>query len=714
MSEPVTETPAAPDTESAPDPDSRYRYRAFLSYSHADRKWARWLMRRIEGYRVPKRLVGLPGPMGPVPRRLAPVFRDREELASAGDLTARIVEALESSAALIVVASPAAARSRWVNEEIRAFIRSGRGDRIFAFVVDGDPGAVEGERVCFPEALRFRPGPDGEPTGELFEPVAADARSEGDGRRRALRKLIAGLLGVGYDDLHQREVQRRNQRLVAVTAASMVGMAVTVGLAVAAYLAREDAERRRTQAENLLGFMVGDLRDSLEPLGRLDLLDKVGDEAMAYFSSVEPGDLTDDGLSRQAQALTQIGEVRLSQARYDEALSSFRQAHEHSVELVKRRPGEGDRLFDRGQAEFWVGYVAWERGDIERAREWFTRYLDTSSELVMMDPAREDWAMELTYAQHNLAVLELNHGDLERAAAAFRDQVRVYTGLDCDEPRCDGIKVDLADAVSWQGLTALKQGRLEAALGYFLESRDRHADRLRAEPEDRNLQYEYADEVANAGRAAYWLGRTGQARALLEEASGLASDLVAHDPENLKWRSFSAGALLTLADIDSADGRMADAETRTQAALGDFRTIFESDAPSVTDKARFAEAHHARGYLRLQTGDPGGAERDAETALDILRDLREPWRTEPKVDVEETRALMVLGDALAAQGRPEKADEAWRSARQLAEASLGDTLDPRVAAAYVRAHSRAATRPDAHLEALRATGLVIPGLWPEN
>jgi tetratricopeptide (TPR) repeat protein len=671
-------------------------------------------MRRLEGYRVPKRLVGLPSPVGPVPRRLAPVFRDREELASASDLSARIVDALEDSASLIVLASPAAARSRWVNEEIRAFIRSGRGDRIFAFVVDGDPAAVVGDEACFPEALRFRSGPDGELTGELLEPIAADARPEGDGRQRALGKLIAGMIGVGYDDLRQREVQRRNQRLIAITAASILGMAVTVGLALAAYLAREDAERRRTQAENLLGFMVGDLRDSLEPLGRLDLLDKVGDEAMAYFSSVEPGDLTDDGLSRQAQALTQIGEVRLSQARYDEALASFSRAYERSVELVQRQPGAGGRLFDRGQAEFWIGYVAWQRRDIERAREWFTRYLDTSAGLVAMDPDSEEWLLELTYAQHNLAVLELNHGDLDRAASVFRDQVRIYAELDCDEPRCDGIKEDLADAVGWQALTALKQGQLEAALGHFLESRTWHADLLGAAPDNRSLRYEYADEVLNAGRAAYWLGRTGQARALLEEGAGVASDLVAHDPENLKWRSLSAGALLTLARIDSTQGRNAEAEAKAEAALADFRTIFQSEAPALNDKANFARAHHVRGRLRLQAGDARGAERDAETALGLLQGLREPWRTERRIDIEETLALMVLGDALAAQGHRDKAREAWRSARRLAEARLGDTLDPRVAEAYVRASARKTDRADAHLAALRATGLAIPGLWPEG
>lgn len=34
------------------------RYRAFLSYSHADTSWAKWLHRALEAFRVDKDLVG--------------------------------------------------------------------------------------------------------------------------------------------------------------------------------------------------------------------------------------------------------------------------------------------------------------------------------------------------------------------------------------------------------------------------------------------------------------------------------------------------------------------------------------------------------------------------------------------------------------------------------------------------------------------------------
>jgi hypothetical protein len=66
--------------------DTEFKYRPFIRYSHADEEWAKWLHRALETYRVPKHLVGRETESGPVPERIAPVFRDRDELATATNL----------------------------------------------------------------------------------------------------------------------------------------------------------------------------------------------------------------------------------------------------------------------------------------------------------------------------------------------------------------------------------------------------------------------------------------------------------------------------------------------------------------------------------------------------------------------------------------------------------------------------------------------------
>lgn len=55
-------------------------YWAFISYSHRDARIASKLLRSLEAYPLPKQLVGTSTRMGPVPPRLKPIFRDRDEL----------------------------------------------------------------------------------------------------------------------------------------------------------------------------------------------------------------------------------------------------------------------------------------------------------------------------------------------------------------------------------------------------------------------------------------------------------------------------------------------------------------------------------------------------------------------------------------------------------------------------------------------------------
>ena len=128
------------------------KYKAFISYSHRDAVWADWLHKSLETYRPPRHLVGQVTERGPIPRQLTPIFRDREELPSATDLGSLLTHALEQSACQIVICSPHSAQSRWVNEEVLAFKRLGREDRIFCLIVGGEPWASN-DPGTFPQGM---------------------------------------------------------------------------------------------------------------------------------------------------------------------------------------------------------------------------------------------------------------------------------------------------------------------------------------------------------------------------------------------------------------------------------------------------------------------------------------------------------------------------------------------------------------------------------
>jgi WD40 repeat protein len=207
---------------------------AFISYSHADETWAKWLHEALERYRVPKALVGRTTPKGAVPRRLHPIFRDRDELPGSPSLKHEIEMALERSRSLVVICSPHAAASRYVDGEIRSFKQRGRDSDIYCLLVDGEPNATDKPECGLPESLpaavRFRVGRDGELTDERAEPLAADVRKGRDGREHAKLKIIAGVLGIGFDELRRREARRQFQQRVQVGAAALAVLIVIAGV----------------------------------------------------------------------------------------------------------------------------------------------------------------------------------------------------------------------------------------------------------------------------------------------------------------------------------------------------------------------------------------------------------------------------------------------------------------------------------------------------
>ena len=344
--------------------------------------------------------------------RLGTLFRDRDELPSAGDLGGTIREALDRLRGAdrdLFARGGAIALGRC---QVEAF-RHGRPDRVSASLSmanrERDPA-----QQCFPPACQRRA------TASL-EPLAADARPEGDGKERAFLKLVAGLLGVGYDALVQRETQRRNRRL-AWSRRRRSPAWRSLGAGATAHVARNDAQRRQAQAEDILGFMLGDLRKKLTTVGPARPDARGRRQGDIYFAELDPRDLSDRALEEQARSLTGIGQVRLEEGNHDAAMRAFREAYARTTALVRARgPGNGQRLFDRAQAEYWIGYVAWQQGASTK-RTLAPQYRDSALQLAAMDRENFDWQKEVAYGYHNLAVLEESRGRYAEAERAMRSE----------------------------------------------------------------------------------------------------------------------------------------------------------------------------------------------------------------------------------------------------------------------------------------------------
>jgi tetratricopeptide (TPR) repeat protein len=639
------------------------RYRAFLTYSHADTAWAAWLMRRLEAYRVPQRFRGRMAPIGRVGARLAPIFRDREELPTTSNLGETIHTALADSAALVVICSPASAKSRWVQEEILTFRRLGDERRVFAFIISGEPraGAVDD---CFSPALR-QAGTDGLVPGRPAEIGAADARPEGDGRDAAFLRLVAGLLDVGFDDLRRRELQRHYRRMTAIASGSALGMAIAVALATLAWQARNDAQRRQEQAEDLLGFMVSDLRVPLAKLNKLEVLDAVGRKAVDYFASLNPRDLTDVALRRQVEALRQIGENRKEQARYPEALEALHAAHDSARILAARHPRNGDLLFERAQTEYWIGVVLRRLGRMKEVTDWLTRYRDTGAALVALDPADPRWQEELASGHHNLAVLDADEERLGPAARGFHSELAMLAQLLAAKPGDLSLQFRIADANSWLGSIAEMDGDLREAAARFSEQVARTEAILRAEPDNATSKRRLADALSlHAGILAI----TGQRAAAMKcrrEAIALLESLATGDPQNHSWLRLLLWARLKEAELLRADGDLPAAARVCDEMREKFENLSAAEPKDQRLVDRLAFVCRLQAEMRAQQGREGAVEA-AHRAVELSERLV-TVRQNYAFASECALARLTAGRIAAAAGDNDAAQQHWRRALEVLE-----------------------------------------------
>jgi tetratricopeptide (TPR) repeat protein len=672
------------------------RYRAFISYSHADARRAAQLHRQLEGYRLPKRLRGGSGLHGPLPERLAPIFRDRDDLPSAGQLGPQIEAALAESEALVVVCSPAAARSAYVDAEIRAFKRLGRGERIYAYIVEGEPHAG-GARECFPQALRHDPDPDA-PGGERpANPVAADARPAGDGSALALLKLLAGLFGLPLDALRQREAQRRHRRTAAIAAVAVAVMLVTSVLALQATVARKAAERRQKQAEALVGFMLGDLNDRLSEVGRLDILSAVNDKAMAYFQSLPATDLTDESVEQRAKALVKIGSVRIEQGQLDAALESFRAAESLAAPLARAAPGNLARQLAHADILAFIGTTHWYRGDLAGAQRAFdaahavlaaarpgapddpqllfqlstvdnnnghvlesrgqlvqatTRYrrmLDASRRLAALGPRNATWQQQLGLAHNNLAKMALLRGDLAGAIAGYRADVAIQAAMAARDPRNNAQRERVLLSRATLGRTLALAGALEEGSALQRQALD-EAERLHAmEPASTAFQYDVGLYALQRAKVERRRGRAADAQRLVRRALEVLGAMVAANPDQPALRRDLAEAMTEQAVQRAARGDRGGATALLQPAL-------EALAPQL------AESPQERGtvlatvdaMLRLAAlSDPAPRRRLCERALAAIEG-QQSGRDDPRLLALRADALLQLGrrpEALAVAAR---------------------------------------------------------------
>jgi tetratricopeptide (TPR) repeat protein len=498
------------------------RFAAFMSYAHADAAMASKLQSRLERYRLPKHLAqSHTGGQA----ALGQVFRDREDLAAAPSLSDAIRDAISQAEALVVICSPDAKASRWVGEEIALF-RALHPDRpVLAAVVRGAPDDA------FPAAL----------TAGGNEPLAADLRKEADGPSLGFLKIVAGIAGVPLDALVQRDAQRRIRRVMWITGSAIAAMLIMGVMTTLALSARNEAARQRAEAEGLVEYMLTDLRDKLEGVGKIDIMEGVNHRAMGYYSA--QGDLSalpPDGLLQRARIIEAMGRDDENRGDFDAARRKYLELDRVAAALLANDPANPDRIFAHAQSQNRLALLAFSRKNLTEALPGFEKAEKRLAPILLAHRVKDEWLRLGAYVNGNLCAVNLKLGQAPKEAL---QRCRIAVGynerLIAKHPERTELLYDLVFQLTWLDEALLANGNPQGALEATQRSLSLIEEMKRIEP--KNMLWREQEMQVHANLADKFLiaGNRNQYRLHRSIAEQVNVQLVATDPNNALWKHYA-------------------------------------------------------------------------------------------------------------------------------------------------------------------------------
>jgi serine/threonine protein kinase len=415
----------------------------------------------------------------------------------------------------------------------------------------------------------------------LAESLAEELDPENSDRRQLLAQTR----------LARRQAQReRKQRVMALAACVLLLTLLAMGGAAFAFWQKRVSERlasandeltrqraeaveARGRAEDLMDFMLHDLRDGLEPIGRLDLLKQVAAKALDYHATMSLDRSNPVELGRRGSALNNLGQVFRAQGEYEKAVEANREALALAQERLESMKRSLPALETAASAHIELGLSLNHFGD--RAEEALDSYR-AARKLILEglqrapDNEKPLWRQSLVVCALNMgSALVSGLGDLEEGLREMTSAVEMGSALLRDHPQmAEGLRRRLLIARNNLGRLLDQAGRGAEALAVYDALIEEARALWRDEPKNVHWLDALGDGLNLRGAA---LMRSGDAEATIlarREAASVFGRLSEFEPENLGWglklgaaRYNLAGALLTL-------GRVEEGLAELDAAIG--------------------------------------------------------------------------------------------------------------------------------------------------
>ncbi|MCA0202404.1 MAG: tetratricopeptide repeat protein, partial [Proteobacteria bacterium] len=466
------------------------------------------------------------------------------------------------------------------------------------------------------------------------------------------------LLGVGLDELIRRDSQRRARVLLYASVAMGCITLVLAGLTIEAIRARNlavtaqtNADRKRAEAEELIEFMVGDLRTRLEPVGRLDVLDAVGQKVLSHFSSLRADEQDDEALARRARALQILGAIAMNKGDLAGAGARFAEARETAEVLVRRAPSNAQRTYEYGEALIQVGSLLYRQGNYEEARRAYAQALETSQQLNKKLTPLTAWQVQLARIWLGLGNVSSDLLAAPRALNELHEAQTIFERLSQENPQDPAFMREIGSVLEWIAGTHYRIGDFGQAIAYRKQQAAIYQKALTIDPANKVIKAELFSALRTLANINLNFGNDAEARGQAEDALTVVTSLTDLDPGNTEWKAEQGRVLLDLGDGYLEIPDIARTDQYLSRAEHLFRELTGVDPSVLKWQVDLVRADVMRARLFMAAGQDADADRTFERLRTRLDGLARTFPDEPSLRDRTALASMYWGAALRRLGR---------------------------------------------------------------
>ncbi|WP_432377324.1 winged helix-turn-helix domain-containing protein [Duganella sp. P38] len=480
----------------------------------------------------------------------------------------------------------------------------------------------------------------------------------------------------------RRAERMRMGVMVVVTALALLAG----GLGLAARSAQTLAESHRVEAEDLLGYMLGDFVEKLRPLGKLDLLDSVSNRALKYLSDSSRENDSDTALAQRAKSLQVIAEVRIARADPSGASTALLAGRHILQAQLQRHPADLKLLKSAGENAFWLGQIHLDQKEWDPARRYFEEYRDYADRQAALAPQSVDAWIEQSYAHSNLGTVALRSGDLQRAASEFALSVDLKHRAYQQQPGNNRLAADLANGLSWQASAHMQLGKLRLAE----ELNDRALGLLeklyQANPMESLWLNKLAATWAHQSELRQASGDLAGSSKASAQAYAFRRSMVEKDGSNRIWQRNLYAAELRLIETNGSEQKPLEVMARLDKLHHNVSELSRLEPKKLALQVLIANVEKKKAGIYLQQSQPAKA---VETLAPALRRLQQLYQSTPTdISIRNTLvdALLLSADLAAAQ-TGDDSGQPCQTVRGMLEPLLRDSADFQVLAPWVKAHA---------------------------